>query len=367
MKKALSILLIIGCFVLGLPIKGQALSAKSAVVLSGDTGEILYSYNCNMRLSMASTTKIMTGLILCESGNLDREITVTAPMVAVEGSSMGLRVGDVVTLRDLLYGLMLPSGNDAANAIAISLCGSIEKFAQVMNQRAKEMGLTNTHFVTPSGLDADEHYTTAYELALIAKTALSNEEFADVVATKSITLSYGGTQHYLSNHNKLLSSVEGVIGVKTGFTKKSGRCLVSAYKKDGRYVIAVTLNDPNDWADHKALINIGIAAIKDVTVPPEREMYTVSVVGGTKSHISFRFENATLAVATESEIVCKINVPPILHAPLCEGEKVGYIAYYKGDELVLTEDIRAPYDVPTKRYNNSIIFYQLFNLILSDV
>jgi D-alanyl-D-alanine carboxypeptidase/D-alanyl-D-alanine carboxypeptidase (penicillin-binding protein 5/6) len=221
MKKFISVILVF-CFVVCVcSVKTEALSAKSAVVISGDTGEIIYSYNCNQRLSMASTTKIMTGLILCERGNLDREIVVTREMVAVEGSSMGLRAGDTVTLRNLLYGLMLPSGNDAANAIAITLGGSIENFAFMMNKRAKEMGLTNTHFATPSGLDADSHYTTAYELSIITKHALNNAEFAKVAATNSIVLTYGGTDHYLSNHNRLLSSIYNLLTKQIVHVKSS--------------------------------------------------------------------------------------------------------------------------------------------------
>lgn len=367
MKRVLSIILVFCCVFWLIPFKTQALSAKSAVVISGDTGEIIYSYNCNQRLSMASTTKIMTGLILCERGNLDREIVITPQMVAVEGSSMGLRAGDVVTLRDLLYGLMLPSGNDAANSIAIALGGSIKNFAAMMNDRAKEMGLTNTHFATPSGLDADDHYTTAYELAVITKHALQNEEFAKVVATESIVLTYGGTEHYLSNHNRLLRTVDGVIGVKTGFTKKSGRCLVSAYKKDGKFVIVVTLCDPNDWADHKALINIGISAIEDVVLRPTVEELSVPVMGGVKSQVSFHFKNTSLAMADEGKIECEINLPESLQAPLFKGEKVGYISYYKDGNLLLTEDINIPYDIPEKQYSKSQMFYMLFNQILSAI
>ena len=367
MKRLLSVVLVF-CSVFGvLSINCEALSAKAAVVISGDTGEIIYSYNCNQRLSMASTTKIMTGLLLCERGNLDREIVITPQMVAVEGSSMGLRAGDIVTLRDLLYGLMLPSGNDAANSIAITLGGSIENFAFMMNEKAKKMGLTNTHFVTPSGLDADQHYTTAYELAIITKHALENLEFAQAVATKSIVLTYGGTEHYLSNHNRLLSAVDGVIGVKTGFTKKSGRCLVSAYKKDGKFVIVVTLNDPNDWADHKALINIGVSAIENVVLSPGIQQISVPVIGGVNSQVTFHFKNTSLAMANEGQIECKINLPKSLKAPLYKGEKVGFIAYYKDGNLLLSEDINVPYNVPVMRYTDWQIFCVLFNRILSEV
>lgn len=367
MKKLIGIILVFCCAFGVCAVKSEALSSKSAVVLSGDTGEIIYSYNCNQRLSMASTTKIMTGLLLCEKGNLDREIVITREMVAVEGSSMGLRAGDTVTLRHLLYGLMLPSGNDAANAIAIALGGNIENFAFMMNKRAKEMGLTNTHFVTPSGLDAENHYTTAYELGIITKHALNNAEFAKVVATKSIVLTYGGADHYLSNHNRLLSAVDGVIGVKTGFTKKSGRCLVSAYKKDGKFVIVVTLNDPNDWADHKALINIGISAIENVVLSPTVGETSVPVTGGVKSNVSFSFKNTTIAMANEGTIECKINLPKSLSAPLYKGEKIGYIAYYKDGNLLLSEDINVPYDIPSKQYTKRQIFKTLFKQILSAV
>ena len=205
-------------------------SAKAAVLINGDTGEIIYSYNENEKLPMASTTKIMTALILCETADLSEEITVTADMLKVEGSSMGLLAGDRVTYHDLLYGMMLASGNDAANVTAISIAGSVEKFAKMMNRRAEELGLKNTHFVTPSGLDADGHYTTAYDLALLAAFALKNEDFAKAASSKSAVLNYGNPPYRrtLTNHNKLLSSFEGAVGVKTGFTKKSGRCLVSA-------------------------------------------------------------------------------------------------------------------------------------------
>ena len=220
------------CFLLsltllsGITASAVSTSAKAAAVINGDTGELIYAQNADEKLPMASTTKIMTALLLCEHGELQKEITVTADMLRVEGSSMGLLAGDRVTYHDLLYGMMLASGNDAANVTAIALGGTVEKFTEMMNNRARELGLENTRFVTPSGLDAEGHCTTARELALLAYHALKNEEFAKAAASKTATLNYGNPPYRrtLKNHNKMLTLYEGAIGVKTGFTKKSGRC-----------------------------------------------------------------------------------------------------------------------------------------------
>ncbi len=263
-------------------------SAKAAVVINGDTGEVIYAKNMDQKLPMASTTKIMTGLLLCEGFDLNREITVTDQMVRVEGSSMGLVGGDKITLNDLLYGLMLASGNDAANVIAYILAGNPTDFAKMMNQKAKEIGLKNTNFVTPSGLDDEEHYTTAYDLALLTKYAMQNKTFAEVVGCKTATLCYGNPPYKrtLTNHNKLLKSFEGCVGVKTGFTKKSGRCLVSAAKREGKFVIAVTLNAPNDWQDHTQMLEYGISKIIQTEIAPKKQDYQISVIGGTKQKIN---------------------------------------------------------------------------------
>ena len=231
-------------------------SAKAAAIINGDTGEVIYEQNANQRLPMASTTKIMTALLLCEQEAFEREIVVTDEMVRVEGSSMGLLPGDRVTYRDLLYGMLLASGNDAANTTAISVGGSIEQFVQMMNNKAAELGLHNTQFVTPSGLDAEGHYTTAHDLAQLAAYALQNQNFAEAAGSDSATLCYGNPPYNrkLQNHNRLLRLSDDVVGVKTGYTKKSGRCLVSAGRRDGKLVVAVTLNDSNDWQDHLSML-----------------------------------------------------------------------------------------------------------------
>ena len=311
-------------------------SAKAAVLINGDTGEIIYSYNENEKLPMASTTKIMTALILCENADLSEEITVTADMLKVEGSSMGLLAGDRVTYHDLLYGMMLASGNDAANVTAVSIAGSVEKFAEMMNRRAEELGLKNTHFVTPSGLDADGHYTTAYDLALLAAFALKNEDFAKAASSKSAVLNYGNPPYRrtLTNHNKLLSSFEGAIGVKTGFTKKSGRCLVSAAERDGKTAVAVTLNDPDDWDDHAELLEYGLEQIKQTRYSPPTSCYNVPVIGSADEYIEIFIEPYTVNTLETADISCTVRLPHFVYAPVAEGDVIGSAEYRMNEEVI---------------------------------
>lgn len=316
-------------------------SARAAVVIDGISGKVLYSVNPNERLSMASTTKIMTALILCEQGDLNRQITVTEEMIRVEGTSMGLCVGLKVTFYDLLYGMLLSSGNDAANAAAVSIGGSMEAFVALMNNKAVAMGLKNTHFNTPSGLDGPTHYTTAYDLAMLTKEALKNEDFAKAAQTKSITLTYGGMKHTLTNHNRLLSTYNGAVGVKTGFTKKSGRCLVSAARKNEGLIIAVTLNDGNDWQDHTAMLDYGFTCLSDEIQSFPSKSYTVSVHGGEKDSISIKSDKVAFRTAKGQIVTAKEYILPFISAPVSVGEEIGYIEYFCGEELVAKQKLTA--------------------------
>ncbi|MGN1120554.1 MAG: D-alanyl-D-alanine carboxypeptidase family protein, partial [Oscillospiraceae bacterium] len=260
------------CFVLCaaiMPFFGQyaaaepSVSAVSSVVIEAETGTVLWESNAYERRAMASTTKIMTAILTIEAGDLDREFTVDPYAIMVEGTSMGLRAGDRVSRRDLLYGILLPSGNDAANAAAVSVSGSIERFAELMNEKAAELGLFDTHFVTPSGLDAEGHYTTAYDLAQLAAYAMKNEVFRSVVCCKSAEVEFGNPPYKrtLYNSNKLLSRYEGAVGVKTGFTDNARRCLVSAAQRGGVTLVAVTLNAPDDWNDHEKMLDYGFSKV----------------------------------------------------------------------------------------------------------
>ena len=341
-----------------------SVSAKAGVVICGDTGEIIYSKNADTRLPMASTTKIMTGLILCEKADLSKEITVTAEMLRVEGSSMGLLAGDRVTFHDLLYGLMLCSGNDAANVIAFSLSGTVDAFVKQMNEKAKALGLKNTNFVTPSGLDGAEHYTTAYDLALLTREALKNENFAKCVATKTATLCFGNPPYKrtVTNHNKLLGSVDGVIGVKTGFTKKSGRCLVTAARKDEKYVIAVTLNAPNDWQDHKQMLNYGLERLSVVEIKPDNKYCKIPVIGGESEYVCEKTETYTISALDKDGFSAEIMAPQFLYAPIKKGDKIATVLYKSGDRVINQAEITAKTDIKAVKYKQKFSDILVINI-----
>ncbi len=336
MKKIICCVLAI-CLLSFFKVEAIGTSAKAAILINGDTGEVIYEYNADSRLPMASTTKIMTSLLLCEMGNLEEQITVTAEMLRVEGSSMGLLAGDTVTLEGLLYGMMLSSGNDAANVTAYTLGGTVDRFVKMMNDRAAQLGLDNTHFETPSGLDGDEHYSSARDLANLARFAMRNEEFSKAASSKSATLEYGNPPYKrtLSNHNRLLKTFDGAVGVKTGFTKKSGRCLVSAAKRDGRFVIAVTLSDPDDWADHKALLEYGLKKTNLKEFVPKKKSFNIPVINGEKN-LDAVIEPMSVGISGDGEINCQIFLPKFLYAPIKTGDEIGKVNYLLNGEVIAT-------------------------------
>ena len=244
---------------------GITLSAKSAVLYDPSSKKFLYTKNESISLPMASTTKIMTALVAIENSQLDTEVSISDNAIGTEGSSLYLKHGEVMTMSDLLMGLMLRSANDAASAIAYEISGSIEAFAEKMNEKALQIGAVNTHFTNPHGLDDKSHYTTAKDLALIAAEALNNNKFLEIVSTeKCIIKNQDGEARLLINHNKLLNLYDGAIGIKTGFTKKSGRCLVGAAERNGIRLISVTINAPDDWNDHKKLFDFGFSTLKSI-------------------------------------------------------------------------------------------------------
>ncbi len=255
-------------------------SAKAAITIEAQTGISLYEKNADEQLPMASTTKIMTALVALENADINQTFTVSETACKVEGTQIGLLAGDQISLNDLLHMLMMKSANDAAQTIAENISGSLEAFAELMNERAKQMGLTHTHFENPHGLPSDNHYTTARELALIAAEALKNDTFAQIVSTKKKKLDYHGL--VIENSNRLLSSYEYTTGVKTGFTKAAGRCLVTSAKKDGVTLINVTLNDGNDWQDHTEMFEESFRRVSSYTLY-EAGQYsiTVPVLNGT--------------------------------------------------------------------------------------
>lgn len=250
-------------------------SAKAAVLIDAKSKAVLFAKNADARLPMASTTKIMTALCIIEKADPDSVITVTKEAADTEGSSIYLKTGEKITVSDLLYGLLLESGNDAAVALAVGVFGSEKSCVDYMNQRAHEMGLVCTKFENVHGLDSDNHYTTAYELSLVAAEAMNNSLFRKIAGTKTYTTK-GENTRFFSNHNRLLASTEYAVGVKTGYTSKSGRCLVSAAKSDEREYIAVTLCDRNDWNDHKSMLTYAMDNFDIVQIAsPESTVFRV--------------------------------------------------------------------------------------------
>ena len=347
MKRVVCFVSVFCIFAFSLSTKAISTSAKASILINADTGEVIYSQNQNEKLPMASTTKIMTALLLCEEGNMEKGITVTPQMVKVEGTSMGLLGGDKVTYKALLYGMLLASGNDAANVTAYALGGTIDGFVNMMNQRAKELGLNNTHFETPSGLDGDEHYTTAEDLANLARVCMDNPLFKEAASTKAITLEYGNPPYRrtLTNHNKLLKIFEGAAGVKTGFTKKAGRCLVSCAQRDGKRVIAVTLKDPNDWEDHINLLNYGLEKVKTTVITPEKTDFSISVISSQNQSVEVKIEEYTVSSLDTSGFSCEVNLPTFLYAPVKEGDVIGSVVYYKNKTQIARRDIKASQNI----------------------
>ncbi len=310
------------------------ITAESAIVINADTGEVLYEKNAYEERAMASTTKIMTTLLTLEEGQLDKRFVVDSMAIRVEGTSMGLQEGDIVTRRALCYGMLLPSGNDAANAAAVSVSGTINAFADKMNRKAAEIGMKNTNFVTPSGLDADGHYSTAYDMAILTRYALKNEEFRRICGVSSASLEYGNPPYKrtLYNSNKLLYLYDDCIGVKTGFTDNARRCLVSAAERDGMTVIAVTLNAPDDWNDHEKMLDYGFSQLTPVEIEPDS--FTVNVFGGDKNSIRVIPERTeTIGVRNEDAKSIRIEyyLPSFLYADIEKSEKVGVAKIYRNN------------------------------------
>lgn len=337
MKRMLCALLsLVLCLVLvpsgSAPMRATALSAKACVVMEAQTGKLLYAENESQKRSIASTTKIMTTLLCLESGNLDDPFVVDADAIHVEGSSMGLTEGDVVTKRMLCYGMLLPSGNDAANATAVKLAGSIPAFAERMNARAAQIGMTHSCFVTPSGLEAPGHGASAYDMALLARTALQNPDFREICKQSTAQVEFGNPPYarWLKNTNKLLTMYDGTIGVKTGFTDEAGRCLISACVREGVTLICVTLGAPDDYNDHIALYDRHFARMQTMNLAIPEQM-TVPVVGGGAESISVR-AGEPVTVGTDNgdirPVTVRIFLPPFLYAPVEAGEEIGSLSYY---------------------------------------
>lgn len=314
----------------------ENISAVSAIVIEAKTGTVLWEHNSREKRAMASTTKIMTALLTIEAGDLDREFTADPLAIRVEGTSMGLKEGDRVSRRDLLYGILLPSGNDAANAAAVSVSGSMAAFVKLMNSRAQELGLADTHFATPSGLDAQGHYTTAYDLAKLAAFALRDDTFREIVGCSSAEVEFGNPPYKrtLYNSNKMLKRYDGAIGVKTGFTDNARRCLVSAAERDGVTLVAVTLNAPDDWNDHTKMLDYGFTQVR--AYPLDTSCAEKVAVAGTGQSVGVYAHEAALALTPgqRTKLTRRVLLPGFVYGSVERGDRLGEALFLIDGEVV---------------------------------
>ncbi|MBQ4641278.1 MAG: D-alanyl-D-alanine carboxypeptidase [Oscillospiraceae bacterium] len=335
-----------------------AISAGSAVLLDAQTERLLFEQNANKRSLIASTTKIMTALVVVEQCNVLDRVRIPEEAVGIEGSSMYLREGEILTVQELLYGLMLRSGNDAATALAIYCGGTVEGFAELMNDKARRLGLTGSHFVNPHGLDHPDHYATAADLAKLAAYAMENPIFAQTVSTKTVKMG----QRQLQNHNKLLWQLDGADGVKTGFTKAAGRILVSSCTRQGRRLIAVTINDGNDWADHKNLHESGFSTFSLQKIVSQGEcLATTEVVSAQQKAVQLiAREDFYYPLRPDESVQLVIPGPGFVYAPVVEGQEAGVAYLYLENKIVGQIPLEYGNTVERLSEENTSLFKRIF-------
>ncbi|MBQ7357276.1 MAG: D-alanyl-D-alanine carboxypeptidase [Clostridia bacterium] len=341
------------------PSEGE-ISAKSAVVIEASSGDIIWSKNCDQRLPMASTTKIMTALVALQACDIQKTVKISPLAVGVEGSSVYLYEGEELTMENLLYAMLLESANDAAAAIAIEVGGSISGFADMMNKTAHDLGLENTSFENPHGLDGEDHYTTAKELALIARAAMQNETFRKIVSTYKTTIPLNTDEgaRLLINHNKLLRSYEGAIGIKTGFTKKSGRCLVSAAARDGVEYICVTLNAPSDWSDHTRLLDYASSLYELRELCAEGEyIYSLPLINASEDTVAVSNKKSVSVILPRNceNIEYVMELPRFHFGGVVAGDELGTLVIYLDGEIIAETPLRAEYTVANKKNKTNLL------------
>ncbi len=357
MKKKLFISILIFVVINTISIKVNSdinTSAKGAVVMDVKTGRVLYAKNMNTKLAMASTTKIMTALLAVESDKLNDVVTVKQSSCNIEGSSLYLKPGDKLTVEELVYGLMLRSGNDASVAIAEYVGGSYDGFITMMNTKAKELGANNTHFVNPNGLPDGNHYTTAYDLALITSYAMKNPKFAEVVGSKNKVIPGSPSESWdrvLKNKNKMLWTFEGADGVKTGYTKNAGRCLVTSATRNNMRFVCVVLNCGPMWEESSALLEYSYKNYKNAKlVDKEKYNKEVAIIQGKQKYVNLKPLNDIVIPIKEDEAdkaEIKINMVNNHVAPIYKGAKAGEICVYiektlmAKTPLIYQEDVKS--------------------------
>lgn len=363
MKKYLSIktflvllVIVIFCFTAGFAYPSP--SAESAVLIDSTTGRIMYSLNPNIKKPIASTTKIMTALLAIEHGDLNSKVKVNKNSVGIEGSSIYLNEDEEISLKDMIYGLMLRSGNDAAVAIAEHISGSVAEFVKLMNERAKEIGAHNTNFVNPHGLHDQNHYSTAYDLAIITREAMKQEFFREVSKTK-LWIAKRDVNHYFYNKNNVLWEYEGGDGVKIGYTRVAGRCLVASATRDEIQLISVVINDGNWFNDCYDMLDYGFDNYKPILLLSKGQfLKEVSIINGEKNSINVLSDKDLIIPLKDKEIEkikIILNFPDSINAPVLNGQKLGNIQVFLEGRLLYTKDIKSKIDIKERNSKFNLI------------
>ena len=344
--------------ILVFPFPTQAISARNAILMDATTGRILYAKQADQKNLIASTTKIMTALVVCEQTNVLDRVRIPKDAVGIEGSSIYLQAGEILTVQELLYGLMLHSGNDAAIALAIYCGGTVEGFVQLMNDKAHVLGLQNTHFENPHGLDSSQHYSTAEDLASLASYAMQNPIFVKTVSAKNVHIS----ERLLTNHNKLLWRLEGADGVKTGYTKAAGRILVSSAMRSGRRLVAVTIAAPDDWLDHITMMETGFGSfhMKEL-VRPGDVLGSIEIAGGICDSVELIADEKFCYMLAENEkVAVYFHEPGFVYAPIVENQHAGYADIYLNDNRIGSIRLRYGQTVEKKTEEDDLVADRLF-------
>lgn len=354
MRKGLAVillfLLLCGSLSVSAAERPEGLSSLSAVLYEPTSGTVLYAKDADTKRPMASTTKLMTALVAAEALDADAQVTVPQAAVLVEGSAMGLRGGDVLSVRDLLAGALLSSGNDAANALALLTSGSLPAFAARMNAKAAQLDMSRSVFVTPSGLDEGEHGATARDLAVLGAEVLKQPLLAKLCAAKQVTVHINGSPVSISNHNRLLWLYEDAVGLKTGFTKKSGKCLVSAAERDGVTLVVATLNGGDYWNDHMALYEYGFSQVSAESLPLPA-LPKVAVCGGMATKVTLTAEepkDIVLLSGERGKLATEWVLPRFVWAPVQAGECVGTLRYTVNGRVLTEVSLTAAETVPER-------------------
>ena len=324
--------------------KAYAQDSTSEIVMDVKTNRILCGNNIHEKKYMASTTKILTAIVAIENCNLEEKVTITEKSIGVEGSSIYLEKGEILSVKDLLYGLMLRSGNDCAETLALHVSKSIENFAVLMNEKAKEIGCLNSNFVNPHGLHNDNHYTTAYDLALISCYAIKNPIFKEISSTKSIRIPFTtrNTVRLLINKNKMLNSYDGATGIKTGYTKKAGRCLVTSAEKNGVELVSVVLNCSPMWEKSKELLNSRFDTLKNIKIIESDHILDFIPIKNKDEKIAIHVKNDVCLSLTDNEykqLKIEYNYPKELDNSISNEENIGEIRFLLKNNLIFTEKI----------------------------